>query len=711
MTAWQTLAPGMGRLARNVLRVVRPGGGTTLPGWLALRLDPDFVARTAARARLRIVVTGTNGKTSTMSLLRRFLEQDGSRVVANQEGANLRQGIAASLLGGAGDALVMEVDEAAFPKLAPELDPHLVIVTGLFRDQLDRFGEVQTTRRHLERAILALPHATLLLNGDDPLVASLVQEGRSVFFRAALPAMAEVPSDTPVCPRCGGELAYAERYYAHLGRFRCSSCGLTNPETPFEATLSTDGLRMGDVELPPLPAYLHPYSATAAVAAALWLGRSARLQAWPQPAGGRGETRTVEGRRVSLALVKNPASMSWNLAQATADAHVFLINDGAADGVDVSWLWDARYGDALRRVTVSGRRAMEFMIRLRYLYPLPDAAAYPTPEEAVAAAVRAVPDGGSVLVLSTYTNLKRADRLLQDALPTAVAAPVGLPRARVRSAGAEGAASPEFVRMDGPLGGREGVRDGERPVRIAWLYPDQMGTYGDGGNLAVLRRRLQWRGRDAEVVRLDVGDALPGGVEAVVIGGGEDLAQGLVLDDLRRHASDLRALFDDGVVGLLVCGGYQLLGRSFEVAGRTLEGLGLLPVTTVTGNPRLVGRLLVESELAHGPVVGFENHGGRTRLHGGVPLGRVLQGHGNDESGVAGEGVVAGHVVGTYLHGPVLARNPALADRLLGWIGERRGWDALQPLDDRVELEALRRLMPAGVAAARRRATGRRSGP
>jgi len=709
--AWRALAPGAGRLARSVLRVVRPGGGTTLPGWVALRIDPDFVARTAARAPLRVVVTGTNGKTSTMTLLRHLLEREGRRVVANEEGANMHQGIAASLLGGAGDALVMEVDEAAFPKLAPDLAPHLIIVTGLFRDQLDRFGEVQTTRRHLEEAILALPEATLLLNGDDPLVASLAQEGRSVFFRAALPAM-DVPSDTPVCPRCGGELVYAERYYAHLGRYRCQSCGLTNPDTPYQASLAGDRLSMAGLELPPLPEYLHPYSATAAVAAMLWLGGAPRLESWPQAVGGRGETRTIEGRQVSLALVKNPASMSWNLAQAPADAHVFLINDGAADGVDVSWLWDARYGEALGRVTVSGTRALEFLTRMRYLHPAPDAAAYATPLEAVTAAVRAVPEGGSVLVLSTYTNLKRAHMLLQGALAESVSEPIGLPQppAAAADGGARTVAGPAAGASPAaaPAGPRAAARDGERPVRIAWLYPDQMGTYGDGGNLAVLRRRLQWRGHDADIVRLDVGDTLPSDVEAVVIGGGEDLAQGLVMDDLRRHQAALRSLFADGAVGLLVCGGYQLLGETFEVSGRTLEGLGLLPVATVAGSPRLVGRLLVDSPLAPEPLVGFENHGGRTRLHGGVPLGTVLQGHGNAEDGAAGEGVVEGHVVGTYLHGPVLARNPALADRMLAWIGERRGWAPLAPLEDHVERAALRRLMAAGGRVGAGSAPGRR---
>jgi hypothetical protein len=605
--------------------------------------------------------------------------------VANEEGANLHQGVAAALLEGPGDALVMEVDEAAFPKLAPALDPHLVIVTGLFRDQLDRFGEVRTTRGHLERAIGALPDARLLLNGDDPLVASLAVPGRSLAFRAALPPM-DVPSDMPACPLCGGDLTYSERYYAHLGRYRCEACGFTNPTTPYEATLDEQGLTMDGRTYPPLPPYLHPYSATAALAAARAVGVEPALEAWPNAVGGRGEVRTILDRRVSLALVKNPASMSWNLAQERADAHAFLINDGAADGVDVSWLWDARYPAPLGRVAVGGTRALEFLIRMRYLDPRPEATAFPTLQGALMHAVRGAPAGGSVLVVSTYTNLKQAYQLLDRPPTEAPASGTGLP------AEATPARAPAVAPAHVPGGNG-------RPARIAWLYPDQMGTYGDGGNLEVLRRRLAWRGRAAEVVRVDVGDAWPVGVDAVVMGGGEDLAQGLIMSDLRRHAGEIGALLDDGAAALVVCGGYQLLGESFEVDGRRVEGLGLLPVTTGRGSPRLVGRMLVESPFVDDLLVGFENHGGHTRLRGGTALGRVVQGHGNALEGAAGEGVVHGHAIGTYLHGPVLARNPWLADLLLGWIAERLGWDTLDPLDDAVERQALERF----VAAARAR--------
>ncbi len=670
-----------------------------MPGWVAVRVDPRFVERAAARIPLRVVITGTNGKTSTMTLLRHLLEQDGRRVVANEEGANLHQGIAAALLEGPGDALVMEVDEAAFPKLAPALDPHLVIVTGLFRDQLDRFGEVQTTRRHLERAIATLPEAELLLNGDDPLVASLAIEGRTHAFRAALPPM-EVPSDLPACPLCGGELVYRERYYAHLGRFRCEQCGFANPTTPFEASLADDGLILGGTRFPPLPPYLHPYSATAAVTAAMVLGAQPRLDAWPATVGGRGETRTIEGRRVSLALVKNPASMSWNLAQDRPDGHVFLINDGSADGVDVSWLWDARYG-TLGGVAVSGSRGLEFLTRMRYLQPRPDAAAYPTPHEALTAAVRRAPAGGAVLVLSTYTNLKHAHQLLDRPLAESVGRAVALPDGEGLPEPPAGRGASGVFHESASAERAAPARRSPRPARIAWLYPDQMGTYGDGGNLEVLRRRLAWRGREGEVVRVDVGDPWPGEVDAIVMGGGEDLAQGLIMEDLRRHVQELSALLDDGATALVVCGGYQLFGESFEVDGRPIEGLGLLPVVSERGSPRLVGRMLVESPFTKELLVGFENHGGYTRLQGGAPLGRVVQGHGNAFEGAADEGVVHGRAIGTYLHGPVLARNPWLADRMLGWIAERLGWDAPAPLDDTVEREALGRFLPKARAGER----------
>jgi len=214
-------------------------------------------------------------------------------------------------------------------------------------------------------------------------------------------------------------------------------------------------------------------------------------------------------------------------------------------------------------------------------------------------------------------------------------------------------------------------------VRICVPYPELLGTYGDGGNGVVLAQRLRWRGLAAEIVAPALADPLPAACDAYVLGGGEDAPQTLATDRLRAH--DLAGLVDRGAVVLAVCAGLQLLGRSFTAAdGSTVPGLGILDCATRPKGTRMIGELVVEpTAFALPRLTGFENHGGITELGpAAVPFGTVLAGSGNGAAGV--EGVVQGHVIGTYLHGPVLARNPALADLLLSWLLDVE----LDPLDD-----------------------------
>ncbi len=237
-------------------------------------------------------------------------------------------------------------------------------------------------------------------------------------------------------------------------------------------------------------------------------------------------------------------------------------------------------------------------------------------------------------------------------------------------------------------------------LTIGHLYPAYLNIYADRGNIAVLRARARARGHEVEVVPIDVGDPVPAGVDLFYVGGGQDREQALVAPDLLAKAEALEAAVAGGASVLAVCGGYQLLGRSYrDRAGAELQGVGLLPVRTVAGARRLIGDVLVACDWAGGrTLAGFENHGGRTVLDPGAePLGRVLAGFGNDgESGV--EGCRAGRVYGTYLHGPLLPRNPWFADHLLA---EALGVE-LEPLDDALEAQA------HAVAAARARARGGR---
>jgi CobQ-like glutamine amidotransferase family enzyme len=220
-------------------------------------------------------------------------------------------------------------------------------------------------------------------------------------------------------------------------------------------------------------------------------------------------------------------------------------------------------------------------------------------------------------------------------------------------------------------------------VRIGLVFPELLGTYGDGGNAIVLAQRLRWRGIDADIVGIGVDDPLPQDCDIYVLGGGEDAPQTFATD--RLDEAGFGRLVEQGAVVFAVCAGFQILGTTFTGSdGEPQPGLGIIDCTTRPKGERQIGELVVEPTALDLPLLtGFENHGGITELgKGAVALGRVRVGFGNGTGGV--EGVVSGHVVGTYLHGPALARNPALADLLLSWV-----LGALEPLDEPI-VERLR---------------------
>jgi CobQ-like glutamine amidotransferase family enzyme len=222
-------------------------------------------------------------------------------------------------------------------------------------------------------------------------------------------------------------------------------------------------------------------------------------------------------------------------------------------------------------------------------------------------------------------------------------------------------------------------------LRAGHLYPDYLNIYADRGNIAVLAERARLRGHELVVVPIGPGDDVPDGIDLFYVGGGQDREQALVARDLVRKGDALRAAVDRGAAFLAVCGGYQLIGRFYrDRNGDELSGIGLLPLQTIAGERRMIGDVLLECGWAGRTLAGFENHAGRTELdEGAEPLGRVLAGFGNDgRSGF--EGCRLGRVYGTYLHGPLLPRNPWFADHLLA---DALGVE-LAPLDDELEAQA-----------------------
>ena len=247
-------------------------------------------------------------------------------------------------------------------------------------------------------------------------------------------------------------------------------------------------------------------------------------------------------------------------------------------------------------------------------------------------------------------------------------------------------------------------------LRVAHLYPEYLNIYADRGNIAVLERRAAARGHELRIEAITLGSALAAGEhDLFYVGGGQDREQSMIAPDLAARADALRASIDGGASLLAVCGGYQLLGRGYRGRdGSWMEGAGLFPHETVAGDRRMIGDVLLESTLAESAgatIAGFENHAGRTILDDGVEaLGRVVAGYGNDGSSGL-EGCRVGRAVGTYLHGPLLPRNPWLADLLLSWaLAHASGSEPepLEPLPDELEREA------HAVAARRARARGGR---
>ena len=227
-------------------------------------------------------------------------------------------------------------------------------------------------------------------------------------------------------------------------------------------------------------------------------------------------------------------------------------------------------------------------------------------------------------------------------------------------------------------------------ITIGHLYPDLLNLYGDRGNIQCLMKRCLWRGIEAETIAFELGDKIDfSKLDIVLLGGGSDREQMLVCEKLKEIQKDFKAYVEDNGVVIAICGGYQLLGNYYKTDQGMIEGLKLVDMSTEQGKGRLIGNIVMQSDLFDMPIVGFENHGGRTTIGNNKALGKVLSGYGND--GQSGEeGVVYKNVIGTYLHGPLLPKNPQLADHLISRALEKKYGKKieLEKLDDSEEQEA-----------------------
>lgn len=421
-----------------------------MPGRVARGIAPGVMWELAGRLHAgSIVVTGTNGKTTTSRLISHILALAGLRSVHNRAGANLAAGIAAALVQHAafnghmhGDVGVFEVDEATLPLVQPALRPRLVVLTNLFRDQLDRYGEIDLVATRWESA-LAGNGAGVVFNADDPLVAAVVRRARGprVAFgiedQACSLGTLEHAADARYCYQCGIPYTYRAVYFGHMGVYRCAQCGTERPAPDVAAReVEIRGLRgsaftlaapQGGIRVSTtLPGVYNLHNVLAAAACCVTMGvplsTVARGIETFAPAFGRAERVRVNGGEAVLLLAKNPAGFNEVLRTVLRDQGekvlLIAINDLTADGRDISWLWDVDFemlAGRIRRAVISGIRAHDMDLRLKHA-GIPDAVRMVTTDltAALDAAVQAASTGERLYILPTYTAMLQLRRILQQ---------------------------------------------------------------------------------------------------------------------------------------------------------------------------------------------------------------------------------------------------------------------------------------------------------
>ena len=433
----RTAAVWAGKATGALSRMSGRGGGTTLPGDVARAIDPGVLRKlTSDLTQGSIVITGTNGKTTTARLIATLFEGLGRRVVSNRSGANLIFGATAAALRSAGpdgrlraDWGVFEIDEASLPRAVDEIQPRAAIVLNLFRDQLDRYGELEKIAKTIESALSRLPDgAHAILNADDPRVGEigLGLPSRPLWFGLDDPrvAMPELPhaADARTCPRCGASLKFSAVYLGHDGVYRCPNGDFARPNPQVTATeIELNGfdslsMTVGGTRLDlPVGGLYNCYNALAAFAAGQALGLEPHYMAQRmhgfRAAFGRQEAMDFRGRHLVLVLSKNPAGFNETLRTAVdlAGATTFLLglNDRKADGTDVSWIWDVdfeRLKGKAQVVIPAGTRANDLAVRLKYA-GVEALAPQTEPGRALDALVAATPEGTTAHVLCTYTAM------------------------------------------------------------------------------------------------------------------------------------------------------------------------------------------------------------------------------------------------------------------------------------------------------------------
>ncbi len=417
----------LGKLVSLVSQTFHLGAGATWPGEVALRFDPHILQRLSSHAPNIILVAGTNGKTTTVKMIETILVYNGMKVYRNASGANLDNGLISAFLADMkwnqkfrSHYFIFEVDEATLPNILKDMTPKILVLTNLFRDQLDRYGEVDTIAEKWLISLASLgTQTTVIVNSDDPhlsfigtkLIATVKYfglEDPSLF----LPVMQHA-TDTIYCPNCGARLTFAGVYFSHLGKWACGSCNFVPPKEDMTAREFTS----------PIEGTYNKYNTLAAALVARTLDISdSQIKeglALFTPAFGRMETVVSEGRRIKILLSKNPTGFNESLRTVAASVDrgpvLLVLNDRVPDGRDVSWIWDVDFEEYknIPRFLVSGDRVWDMALRLKYAdIDQKSTEVLPNLEEAINQGVYSVKENEVLWILATYSGMLDVRKIL-----------------------------------------------------------------------------------------------------------------------------------------------------------------------------------------------------------------------------------------------------------------------------------------------------------
>lgn len=700
------------KILNIILKICHKNGGNFL-GKIAYDWNPEIFKYFKVSCPV-IAVSATNGKTMTNNCIGYTLKTAEKKIVSNVEGNNMETGILSTILKNCtltgkikADYLVFEVDESYIPVVFKDFRLDTLVILNFFRDQLDRNGEIESLILRINE-FLKTYNGNLILNNDDPNVARLGQanpSNKNIYYfsvdkyQFATEQIKEA-GEGKFCPFCKTKLEYEYYQYSHVGKFKCPNCNFGDNKIYKLATNVDLKNRCFDIEgntykINGNSIYLiYNYTAVYSVCSLYGISNDVVKKAFSTFAlnNGRLEEIKINGVQTIINLAKNPTGSNVSLRILNEDDDekelLFVLNDNIADGFDVSWIWDINFNNLnnVSRIITSGTRAYDIAIRIKTSgFPTEKIEPYLNLEDAVKALYKT---NVKKYVIANYTSLQPTRHELKKFGETNKNNIVENIAVNNQENNNNISSDIDTIRQN-----NETNSDCPNCLKILYLYPDMLELYGDYGNIQVLKYRIESRGCQAVIDRYSIGDDAPNfnDYDIVFAGGGADNEQSILAEDLVKYKENIKEAVQNGVFFLLICGAYQLFGKYYKgVDGNIIPGLEVFDYYTVANSDRkkrCIGNIVIDANLndLKTKVIGFENHGGQT-FNISNSFGKVLFGNGN-KFGDSEEGFFENNVIATYLHGPLLSKNPELCDYIIKYCLDRKYNEnvSLKPLNDKFE--------------------------